>query len=520
MRKEVARVFKDSTVYGLGSMITKAVGVILTPIYTTYLTRSQYGIMSFVIMLSSMLGTLMFLGQTGSLILFYRSTSEDAEHRRELLFNVFWFTMLFGGVVLGICYAFGPRYSYLITGTSTIPFYPYLSIGLLIAYLGLPQAMQQSINRAQGQAKLYTGLALAGFAVNTLFTIYFVVTLRQGAYGSLKGNFAAAVAMLPIALVIIVRRWKPRFSARQLWRSLRYGLPLVPHYFAAWALTYIDRVLLLHLSTAAQVGLYSLAYNVSMVLNLFCASINTAWAPIYYDLADTAAGRAPLPRLTTVYSAVVTAIAIAYTLVAPDLLLLLANKRFHAAIPVVPVVAGGYYFFALYMVVSTPIFHRKKTAWAPIISVSAAAINVGINLVLIPRFGMMGAAWATFIAYVFMFAIARVLSERLDPGTYENRNLAVLIGTYIISLAASIVLVEIHLPIVLDLLVKAVLVLFLFFLLIVFRVATPTEMRAILHRSKRRRPMTADEEGEIAARQAEEVASMTDDTGFAPDNRP
>ena len=62
--------------------------------------------------------------------------------------------------------------------------------------------------------------------------------------------------------------------------------------------------------------------------------------------------------------------------------------------------------------------------------------------------------------------------------------------------------------------------LFLFFLLIVFRVATPTEMRAILHRSKRRRPMTADEEGEIAARQAEEVASMTDDTGFAPDNRP
>jgi O-antigen/teichoic acid export membrane protein len=520
MRKEVSRVFKDSTIYGLGAMIARAVGVVLTPIYTTYLTRSDYGVMSFVLMLSSMAGTLMFLGQTGSLILYYRPSSEDAEHRRELLFNVFWFTMAFGGVLLAICYALGPRYSYLITGSKAIPFYPYLSIGLLIAYLGLPQAMQQAINRAQGQAKLYTGLALAGFAINTLFTIYFVVSLRQGAYGSLKGNFAAAVILLPIALVIIVRRWKPRFSARLMWRSLRYGLPLVPHYFAGWALTYIDRVLLMQLSTAAQVGLYSLAYNVSMVLNLFCASINTAWAPIYYDLADTADGRAKLPRLTTVYAAVVTAIAISYTLVAPDLLLLLANKRFHAAVAVVPVVAGGYYFFALYMVVSTPIFHRKKTVWAPVISGSAALLNVGVNLVLIPRFGMFGAAWATFIAYFFMFLIARVLSERLSPGIYENRSLIVLIGTYCISLAAAIVLVEIGLPIVIDLLIKAALVPLLFALLFLFRIATPAEVRAMLRRPKRRRPMTESDEAEIAARQTAEVAASTDDTGFAPDNRP
>ena len=143
-------------------MITKAVGVILTPVYTAYLTRADYGIMSFVLMLSSMAGTLMFLGQTGSLILFYRSTSEEAEHRRELLFNVFWFTMLFAGVLMLVAYALGPRYSYLITGSKGIPFYPYLSIGLLIAFLGLPQAMQQAINRAQGQATLYTSLALHG----------------------------------------------------------------------------------------------------------------------------------------------------------------------------------------------------------------------------------------------------------------------------------------------------------------------------------------------------------------------
>ena len=518
MRQEVRRVFKDSTVYGLLGMITKAVSVILTPVYTAYLTQADYGVMSYVMMLSSMVGTIMFLGQTGSLILFYRSTSEEAEHRREMLFNVFWFTMLFASLMMLVCYALGPRYSYLVTGSRAVPFYPYLSLGLLIAFLGLPQAMQQAINRAQGQATLYTSLALLGFAINTGVTIYFVVVLREGAYGSLKGTLASAIVMLPIALVIIVRRWKPRFSLRLLWRSLRYGLPLVPHYFAAWVLTYIDRFLLLQLSTAAQVGLYSLAYNVSMVLNLFCASINTAWAPIYYDLADTPEGRAKLPRLTTVYASVVTALAIGYTLVAPDLLLVLANQRFHAAVSVVPVVAAGYYFFALYMVVSTPIFHHKKTTWAPIISGIAAAINVAVNLVLIPRYGMFGAAWATLIAYGFMFVIARMLSQRLEPGIYENRNLLVLIATYGISLVAAIGLIEVHLSISIDLLVKAALLPFLIGILILFKVTTIAEMRGALRRPKRR-SLEESDEAELAARKAEEVAASTDDTGFSPDNR-
>ena len=119
-----------------------------------------------------------------------------------------------------------------------------------------------------------------------------------------------------------------------------------------------------------------------------------------------------------------------------------------------------------------------------------------------------------------MFLIARVLSERLSPGTYENRSLAALVGIYCVALAASIILVEIGLPVVIDLLVKAALAPLLFSFLFIFRIATLAEMRAALRRPKHRRPLTETDEAEMAARQVEEVASMTDDTGFAPDNRP
>ena len=146
-------------------------------------------------------------------------------------------------------------------------------------------------------------------------------------------------------------------------------------------------------------------------------------------------------------------------------------------------------------------------------------INVAVNLVLIPRYGMFGAAWATLIAYLLHVPDrARALGAP-ESRHYENRNLAVLVAIYGVALAASIGLVEVRLPVVIDLLVKAALAPFLFGILFIFRVATLAEMRAALRRPKRRRPLTESDEAEMAARQAEEVAGMTDDTGFAPDNR-
>ncbi len=117
-----------------------------------------------------------------------------------------------------------------------------------------------------------------------------------------------------------------------------------------------------------------------------------------------------------------------------------------------------------------------------------------------------------------MFVIARVLSQRLEPGIYENRNLLVLIATYGVSLVAAIGPIEVHLSIPIDLLVKAVLLPFLIGILILFKVTTIAEMHGALRRPKRR-SLEESDEAELAARKAEEVAAATDDTGFSPDNR-
>ena len=519
MRNEISRVFKDSTVYGLGSLLPRAAAIILTPIYTAYLTRADYGVMSFAMMVSSMLGTVMVLGQNGAVTLFYRRTAAFAEERREMLFTVFCLVMVFGGAIILVGFLVGPALAGSLSGTKDVPFYPYLALALLIAYIGVPQSLQQAVNRALGQAKLFTAFQLSAYFINTGFTLYFLVALHQGAYGSMKGTLVAAIIILPPCLVVLIRRWRMRFSTPALRRTLRFGLPLVPHYFAGWALTFIDRFLLMALGSAAQVGLYSLAYNFSMILNLFCTSINTAWAPIFYDLAESQDGLKKLPRLTTVYAASVTALAIGFTMFAPDALVILANQRFHAAAPVVPVVAGGYFFFAMYMLVSTPIFHARKTGWAPAISVGAAVVNVLLNLYLIPRYGMLGAAWATFVSYACMALTAHAISVRVKPGVYQDRMLVALVGIYLLALAATIALMNVSLNVWLDIAVKMAVVPLFFGLLLLFRFMTIAEVRAFLRRKPARVTRTMEEEEVAAELNAEQVGSSPDATGAFPDNQ-
>ena len=521
MRRELTRVFKDSTVYGLGSLLPRAAAIILIPIYTTYLSREDYGIMSFALTVSTMLGSVMILGQNGALSLSYRRTSEDAEQRRALLFSVFVFVMAFSTVLVGLGFLFGPAAARSLTGSGDVPFYPYLALALLIAIAGVPLAMQQAVNRALGQAKLYVSFQLAAWAINTGFTLYFVVALHQGAYGSLKGSLAAPLLILPAAIVVLVRRWDPRFSLPALKRSLRFGLPLVPHYFAGWMLTFFDRYLLMYLTTAAQVGLYSLAYNFGMIFSLFCTAINTAWAPIYYDLADTEDGRLKLPRLTTVYCAAVTLLAISFTFFAPDLLVLLANPAFHEAARIVPVISGGYFFFALYMILSAPIFHARRTIVMPLISAGAAGVNVLVNVTLIPRFGIMGAAAATFAAYICMAAAARIVCARLKRGSFEDRKLAALVAIYLAAMAAALVLHEIGLTVWVDILVKLAILPAFFVLLVVTRVTTYRELVDFVRRRPARseKATTLEEDEAQLEREAEETGHAPDDTGFMPDNR-
>lgn len=490
MLDEIKRVFKNSAIYGLGSLIPKLAGIVLVPIYTRFLLPSDYGLLSLATMVTSMVSVVMMLGQNGSLTLFFRTSQAggDEDEVKSLLFTVSAFTMAFASLLFVLMVLLGPPLMPYLVKSKDFAFNPFMIVALLTALLGVPLGLVQAIYVARGRAGIYTVLNVSSFAINTGFTIYFVVALRQGALGSLKGTLVAAALLVPVSLWLIIKQMRWRFSFDWLKKSLAFGMPLVPHYFAGWILTFADRYMLERYASMSEVGLYSLAYNLSMVLNLVSSAINTAWGPMYYDLAATEEGRAKLPRLTTVYAAAVTGCALAYMLLSREALLILAADKYHSAAGLVPIVVGGYYFFALYSVLSTGIFYARKTNWVPAISAFAAILNIGLNLWLMPRFGMWAAAWNTFIAYAVMALIARIASQRFSPVGFEDGRLLGLIGVFLVAFAANFAVSALPVSVVVVLVLKCVVLVLGLLSFVWLRIVSFDELRSALTSMLRRRP--------------------------------
>ncbi len=522
MLAQLKRVFKDTTIYGLGGLLPKAAGFILLPVYTRFLTPADYGIMSLATLVTTMVGVVMIVGQNGSLTLFYRSsdTSVDEDERKRLLFTVVAFVLSFGAAVLGLLLLVGHSLTQALFKSEEFTFSPFLVVALVTAYAQLPLGLLQAVNRARGQAGTHTAFHLASFALNMSFTIYFVVALRQGAIGSLKGTLAAALIVAPVALVVLIRQARPRFSGAWLKKSLMFGLPLVPHFVAGWMLTFSDRYLLERIRTLEEVAMYSLAYNVAMVMNLVSLSINQAWGPVYYDVADSEERTRVLPKLTVVYGAAVAVAAIGLVLFSHELVLLLAAPRFWPAAPLVPIVVAGYYCFASYSVVSTGIFYRKRTKYVPLISAGAAVLNIGLNLLLMPRYGMWAAAWNTLVAYAAMAFVAFFVSRRLMPGTLDGSRLLRTAAVVAVVLAADRLLLAAGWTTLLTLGAKVLVFAMALGVLFALDVLSVRDLRSLVERLARRRRSAAPEQ--VAAIQAmteDEAGHTADDTGFQSEPR-
>jgi O-antigen/teichoic acid export membrane protein len=233
------------------------------------------------------------------------------------------------------------------------------------------------------------------------------------------------IVFLAVYGVMALRVARPSFEPELLRQALGFGLPLVPHMLGGVLLFLADRLILERLASLSDVGLYSLGYTVGTAVGLFVGAINSAWTPIFYDTVDTQTD-APqvLGRILTLYVAGVATLALTVGLFARELLIFLVAPQFQAAHVVVPAVATGYVFQGLYFMAVTPLFQAKRTRVIPVITIVAVLVNIALLILWIPSHGILGAAYATIVAFAVQFALTAWFAQRLFPLKYDWQKLA------------------------------------------------------------------------------------------------
>ena len=410
---------KQSGLYLVAQTFQKATSFLLIPVWTYYLLPADYGILGTMGAYSNLLHLGLMMGIYGAVIRRYYESETDPEELKSYVFSNFLFLAVVSGAILLLLGTLGSHCWNRIS-SGAIPFHPFAILTLVIIWAGLLWRMPLSLYQAQQRAAAFVIMEGVLFILSVALGLSLVAGYHMGAYGQLLGAAIAQGLMAIIATGLLFREW---FTLRLAWPHVRsalaFGLPLVPHLLSAWALTFVDRIMLEHYVSLTDAGYYNLGYNLGMGMLVLVTSINQAYQPYYYGLMSTTPdAEKKILKIVAGYLAAVGLITLAGSLFAGELISILTPPRYQNAAVFVPPILLSYLLVGLYYFVGSPLFYFKRTKLLPFITGGAAVFNIILNYFLIPRYGAIAAAWTTLASYGAMLAAYYVAVQRISRVNY------------------------------------------------------------------------------------------------------
>jgi len=434
---------RGSLLYTLGNFLPRIGAFLLLPAYTVAMSPSEFGVYSLMLSLIGLLAIVYRLGLDGALLRFH---FDVAPPRRPALYFSSTATTAAATVAGSLLVAAitAPFFSRIFPG---VAFWPYGVLALTITATTALQYVPAALFRAIERPELFLAFGLGVFGLGSAATLLFLFVFQRGAGGALAGQLVGGLAVVAVTAAILLRMPRRRFDVVLMRRSLRFGLPLLPHGLAGWSLNFSDRWLLgltIGLSTVATqaaVGIYSFGYVIGQAGALVAISFNAAWVPFWYARGDGQRGPRLLREATTLVMAVLAVLTVGVAAFAPELTRLLATRRWGtdalAAIDVTVIVAFASLIYGLYFMVVSTVFLRKTTAALPLITLGAGAVNVVSNLLLIPRLGIDGAAWSTLAGYAVLAGLTWWYGTRSYPISLDLARLATMLAGAVVAVLLS-----------------------------------------------------------------------------------
>ncbi len=415
---------KDALLYGVGDTLTKAIAFLLIPLYTNILSTAEYGVYQLIVLFITVS---MVLGMSGMNVALFKHfvTSED-EHSRKILFTA---TMLWvivsSSLIIGITYLIGRPLSEVLTGTSERGGL----IGLAAINAGLETLLLVSllIFRMEKRPVKYVTFTLIKIILIVIGNIVLLKYMGMGVPGILLAGIAADLIILGPILWRVGRYLTWPVPFKYITSMLAWGAPFIPASLATVILTLSDRLLLRYMVGFESAGIYSVGYKLAGIVFLIYTAFRFAWGPYMFELArGTDAGRT-YPRVLLPLIAFLGICSVGLTAISPELFNFFVGEAYHAGRAVLIPISLAALFDAMSLFFGAGMQTRDRTIYVPAVTGFAAVINILLNIWLIPKFGFMGAAWATLISYIALAYMSFRLGNPLMPVRYPWPKIAAIV---------------------------------------------------------------------------------------------
>ncbi len=416
MFQKITRLIRHTLIYGLGNSGSRLVGFLLLPLYTYYLRPEDYGVLALVSVFTQILFTVTSLGQ-GTAVFRRYFTHEDPAERDAVLTTALWLLLMLSFPIgLGVL-AFSRPLSILLTGSAEYTGWVMLGIGAVLfkVLLRLPLAAL----RAREESWRYAASSLAQTSASLVLAVVFVAGLHLGGAGVLLSQLLAEALVAVYLLPLVFYGLRLRFAKEDARDMLGYTAYGMPSSVFGFLLHMSDRFFLKHYATLHAVGLYALGYRFGEILAFGMWAFKLAWQPFVFENRKGEDAPVLYARVCTYVAAILGFAWLVVSLLAPEVIAIIARPSYLEAHRIVPWIAAAFVFQGFAQVTNTGIVLHRKVRYRPVIVGTAAAVNLGLNFVLVPRFGMMGAAVSSCASFFVWFVLQAYVGNRLYPVPYE-----------------------------------------------------------------------------------------------------
>lgn len=402
---------KDSIYYGLATCLSRGIGFLLVPLYTHVLSPEAFGSLDLLLAFANLITLTVALEVSQAVQRFYPDTA-DASEQRRLFSTAFWFSVAayLGFTVLA--WLATPVLAPVAMGRSNLelPF----RIGLLYVFVNGIYIFLLNQLRCELRSREYSLVSFTATLFTTVTSVLLTLIAGLGLVGLLGAMTIGSAMGLALSFSLLRQRVCLQLDAQVLNRMLSFSLPLVPSGLAVFVNTYVDRLLINRLLSTGDVGIYGFAIRIATLATFLMVAFQASLTPLLYARYREPDTPAQLARLFRGFVVLALFSIVLLAACSRLLVLWLAPAAFAGAELVIPILALALLLAQMYIFAPGPALQAKTNVFW-IVNGSVAFLNIVLNLILIPRFGLPGAAVATAVAAFAGFSTFMAVSQRLYP---------------------------------------------------------------------------------------------------------
>ena len=415
--------FKKFMEFGIGSIITLLLGFVSSPIITRLINPEENGKFSMFNTITNLLLVIVLLGLDQAYVRYYYE--EEEENRGNLLRKCIKIPIIINIFVAILIILFYKPISMYIVKEQSINLGILLIINLLISIVSRFAFLQI---RMQQKAKLYSLLNILMKLLNLIFVLLIFLVYKNNYITLILAMLFTNIIVTLLAVFLERKEWLNKGS-RQLKISnkdiIRYGFPLVFSMAITWIFQAIDRIAIKEFCGYLEVGLYSGAMTIIALLNAVQATFTTFWTPVAFERYSINQDDTEFfTKINKIVVVVMLFIAIGL-ISCKDIIVLLLGSKYREAVFIFPYLVFMPIMYTISETTVVGVNFKKQPKYHIYIAIISALVNLVGNLILVPKFGAVGAAISTGLSYIVFFIARTYFSKKFYSVNYNLKKFAI-----------------------------------------------------------------------------------------------